>query len=414
MANTVVGAHFQGGLKAPGAKIRSYEALFPSNADSYSASSASIVRIDIPALSAGTYIDPRQSFLRFRMNVSGQSLQLDHSAACVIRRLTVSSASLGTQLESINNYNLLSNILIALTSDANTSLFALSTLMGTSETQVRMGAAIGSGFSREFAIPLMSILGLFSDRCIPASGFVLELQLEDVGVAFVGTAGGAVTLDRIAYCASLHDLGPDLYNAMLAGGGGSILVPAHSYRNFQLTGNLSSSQSFPIGVRQSALKHVLTVLRRTDVPLSTSTSRSLSDWQAGADIASWQFRLGAELWPSSPVTGWASMFAQLQKCMHTFNTTLSGLIGWTQFIRNAAFSTAASTTIGGFVIGLDAEPASWQKTESMLAGVNTTNSNLSLDLVYNTAPTVVSVVDAFCAYDLVLNFSPGNQVTASA
>lgn len=413
MASQVIPSHFQTGLKAPGARIRSYEAAFPSNADSYSMSSSNTVRIELPQLSAGTYIDPRQSFLRFRLTIAGQAVQLDHSAACIIRRLTVSSASLGTQLESINNYNLLANVLLDLTSDANTSLFALSTLMGTSESAVRMGAAISAGNSREFAIPLMSILGLFADKNLPAVGYVLELQLEDPAVAFVGATGATCTVDRISYVASLHDVGPELYNAMMASSGGSIMVPCHSYKCLQGSTNLSSSQTFPIGVRQSSVKHIFTVLRRSDSPLTTSTTRSLSDWQSGGDLQSYQFRIGAENWPASPVTGYPAMWANVQKCLHTFNTTLSGLIGYTQYIRNAAFSTAASTTIGAFLIGIDAEASCWQKSDAMLSGLNTTSSNVYLDLVYNSAPAVTSTIDFLCAHDLILAVS-GNQVTASA
>jgi hypothetical protein len=107
------------------------------------------------------------------------------------------------------------------------------------------------------------------------------------------------------------------------------------------------------------------------------------------------------------------MWANVQKCLHTFNTTLSGLIGYTQYIRNAAFSTAASTTIGAFLIGIDAEASCWQKSDAMLSGLNTTSSNVYLDLVYNSAPAVTSTIDFLCAHDLILAVS-GNQVTASA
>jgi hypothetical protein len=374
------------------------------------------VRIEIPQLSPGTFLDPLFSYLKFRLAVAGSNAQLDFSAACIIRRLTLSSAALGTQLEVIDRYNMLSNVLLSLTTDVDSANYSLSTLIGTSDTagEARLGATITAGTSREFCIPLMSIISLFGEKNIGMAGFTLELQLEDPAVCFVSSAAVTATVDRIAFCASLHDIGPDLYNAMLAASGGTLMVPCSSYRNFQGQTALVTNQSFPIGIRQSSVKHMLVALRRNDAGLSVSTTRSLSDLQPGGDLSSYQFRVGAELVPPNPVSGYSAMWAQCQKALHTYNTLLPGMIRYTSYIRNAAFSTAASTTFGGFLIGQDYEGASRHMSNQILSGLNTTNNiNVFLDLVYSTAPTTTSTIDFFCCYDVVLAIS-GNQVTASA
>jgi hypothetical protein len=415
MTSQVVPSHFQPGLKAPGARIRSYEAQFPSTNDTYAVSSSNTIRIEIPQLSPGTFLDPLQSYVKLSIAVAGAAAQLDFSAACVIRRLTVSSSSLGTQLEVIDRYNVLSNLLLSLTTEINCANYSLSTLIGTSETlnEPRQGATIAAGSSRTFCLPLMSILGLFAERNIPCTGFTLELQLEDTAQAFISASAVTATISQVSYCASLHDVGPQLYGAMTAASGGTLMVPCSSYRAFQATTSLSSNQSFPLGIRQSSVKHALVTMRRNDSSLTTTTTRSLSDTQS-LGLTSYIWRIGAENVPSNPVTGFAQQWAQLQKALHVYNTSLPGMIRYTQYIRDAAFSTAAATVFGGWCLGTDFEPSAWQKSHTMLSGLSTSNNvNVYLDCTWSTAPTVTATLDAFFAYDIVLAVN-GNQVTASA
>lgn len=415
-ASQVIPSHFQPGLKAPGARIRSFEQNFPSNNDTYAVSSSNTIRLEIPQLAPGCFLDPLQSYLKFTLAVAGANAQLDFSAACVVRRLTVSSSSLGTQLEVIDRYNVLSNLLLSLTTEINCHNYTLSTLMGTSElaTEPRQGATIANGSSRTFCIPLMSgILGLFAERNIPCTGFTLELQLEDTAVAFVSSAAVTATISQVAFCASLHDVGPQLYSAMTAASGGTLMIPCSSYRAFQATTALSTNQSFPLGIRQSSVKHALVTMRRSDAPITTTTTRSLSDTQS-LGLTSYIWRIGAENVPSNPVTGFAQQWAQLQKALHVYNTSLPGQIKYTQYIRDAAFSTGAATVFGGWALGQDFEPSAWQKSHTMLSGLNTSNNvNVYLDCTWSTAPTVTATLDAFFCYDIVLAVN-GNQVTASA
>jgi hypothetical protein len=386
--------------------------MFASQNDVYSGSSSTTVRIDIPAL-ANSFIDTQQSALRLRVNITGQDSTLDFSAACVIRSITVFSQGMGNQLETIGNYGLLSNTLLSVTSDFQTCEYANSVLMGSSESLVRQGATIAAGSSREFYLPLMSIMGLFSERALPAAGYTIQLQLEDSNLSFrsATTTAPTYTVDRIAYVASIHDVGPEIYGALMMANGGQTLIPASTYRSFESTVSTSSSQSFQIGVRASSIKGFIGVTRRNDA-LTTANTPSLSDCQSLGTLSSYQWRLGSEIKPQNPVTSYAGLFAELQKAYHTFNSGSAGMIDWSGFTRSAVYANATPAAIGSFAFGLDLEEASRQKTDTLLSGFNNTSGvNIFLDTTWSSGP-VAGTLNVWAHTDLVLAFSGNNQVVA--
>lgn len=402
-------SHMRFGLRPPGPKVRSYTSVFTSQNSSYSCSQSSSARIDIPALGSSV-IDTQQSALRLRATVTVADAQLDFTAASLIRSIQVYSQGQGNLLESIDNYGLLNNLLYSVVGDMQSCEYGLSVLVGHSETQPRQGAVITAGTSREFYLPMTSILGLFSERVLPAVGYTLVIQFQDTNIAVRASAQPTIVIDNLAYVASIHDLGADLYSALTMSSGGTVLIPATSYRSFEASTTTSSSQSIQVGVRASSIKGFIGCFRRSDT-LTLPTSRSLSDTQSGGTLSSYQFRLGSELKPATPPQSYAAFFYELQKAYHALSTNVPGMIDYTGFTRNAAWSTDTLNAFGAFALGLDLEEAARHKTDSSLSGYNNTSGqNVFVDFTWGNA--VASSFNIFAHIDTVLSVTGQNTVVA--
>jgi hypothetical protein len=400
--------HLRYGLRPVAPKVRAYTSIHTAQNSTYTCTSSTSARIDIPMLT-NSVIDTQQSALRIAITPSANTI-LDGGAHAVIRRLDVYSLGLGTLLESINNYGVLTNLLLNITSDNPHSMFAGSVLMGTSEVNGRSGSGLTVNTTTEYYLPLASILGCFSNRCLPASGFSIVITFEDTINAFrTATAAPTATISNLAYCATILDLGPSLYGALAASNGGTILVPTSSWRNFQSTLTTSTAQTVSIGARASSIKTLLCTMRRNDG--FTSLGRCLSDFQAGP-LASYQFRIGSTLMPQAPVAGISATFYELCKSFHLYGSGSATQIMRTQYARSAVYDgVGAQNDFGSFALAADLEPHMRNKSDVLLGGYsNTDGTAINLDLVYSAAP-VASTIDCFVHMDVVLAFT-GNNVTA--
>jgi hypothetical protein len=89
--------------------------LIPRSSGEYTPTGTNVIRIDLPP-SVG-FLDTSQSYLSFKLEITSATnqnvaapLQLDGDASSWIQRFELISAH-GTQLEYIDNYNLLCNML---------------------------------------------------------------------------------------------------------------------------------------------------------------------------------------------------------------------------------------------------------------------------------------------------------------
>lgn len=394
-------SHLSYGLKSalPG-KVRSETVLFSAMNSTYTGTLNNTVRIDIPQL-ANAFLDPLYSYLHFTISVAGQNATLDDSAACVINSLAVYSGGQQTLLEQINNYNLLHSMLYTLTSSITDQSFAWNTMSGMSPTTARQGVTINAGQSLTVAIPLVSILGLNSQKMLPMdSGFTLLLGLESPNVALVhAVAGASFSLSDISYVGAIHYLPPEVAQAIKSSSGPQTIIPCTTWRNFSATLTASTQNTAQFGIRASSLKNMLSVLRPA-ADLNSATANVLTNY-VRANTNSYQTLLGSSYTPLRPLTTLPQMFAELTKSLHFFATA------------NPTKITAASyggAGLGAFILGTDFEGMSRNKSESILGGVSTLGTNnLQISLGHNPASPVVQL-DTFFHQDCVLMFA-GDQVT---
>lgn len=271
-------------------QARSYMFKQKSEYTEYDVTKNNKIRINIPRLQR-TYLS-KDSYIRFRLNVqvkytaSGSlkagPVYIDRAGAYTLfDRLEVYDYMGGTLLENVSNIPELMIIL----NDIGASSDALSTKLeqnyGNEGSLIGMGDVDGNqyeirtsnsgqkiftgnwnnsvtavGFNTiEFAIPVPSFLGLFSDKFVPLhNGFTLDLYLNSKENVFISygmdqtsndnpldpadiTSATTITdawISGMEFCAQLMELGNEAENLVLASNGSEpLVIPSTFYRYFQ-------------------------------------------------------------------------------------------------------------------------------------------------------------------------------------
>jgi hypothetical protein len=265
------------GTKSGLPKIKSYQIPYSSTNLTYTVNSQTVIRCDIPPV-ANAYHETQSSFLSFRVSVATADLQLDNSAYAFFNTISVYSQGQSVLLEQVTDQALLAALLWDLTSSIDSTMQTYSTLAGFNETTRRQGATITAGTNRTFCIPLLSVLGLFSEKLLPACGYTLLLTLNNLTT--VGNSAGAptATIDNVFYYAMIHEMDPAIQNMIMSANNGVITVPVTSFRSYSSTVAANTySNSFAIGARFSILSPhgtTQTASRTSLPPISSALGRS--------------------------------------------------------------------------------------------------------------------------------------------
>jgi hypothetical protein len=265
-------------------QARSYMFKQKSEYTQYEMGKGTKVRINIPRLQR-TYLS-KDSYLRFRLNVEVSCTKNDKPAAplwlervgavALFDRIEVYDYLGGTLLEQVNNLPNLMTILndiftpldaydtkleatrgvtgtkitnSAFNSDnisfatANTGMELVSTKWNNDTTAADKSNTLTTAYvTYEFAIPIPSFIGIFSDKFVPLhNGFSIDLFLNNIQNAVISyddTNNNATNvtkafLTNFELCAQVMELGNDAENLVLASnGGGPLIIPSRFYRYF--------------------------------------------------------------------------------------------------------------------------------------------------------------------------------------
>jgi len=164
-----------------------YTANVPINAGNFS---SQVVSFTIPSgMSDSVFLDPASTTLSFTLTYSiatafagqsGLSLNLIGSGSSFWEQLVLYSNN--TPIETVNQYGLLQNFLLANTVSASERNGGISIAMGADTNSVNgidigyTGTA-GTTFRYNFTIPLLSVIGASSDKFIPV-GSINNLKLQ--------------------------------------------------------------------------------------------------------------------------------------------------------------------------------------------------------------------------------------------
>ena len=363
-------------------------------------------------LQSDCFMDTKQSYLRFRINnSSGANLRLDGSAHSVINRLRIEGPN-STELERIDQYNVLAQAMLDAQVSEDQSKTNLSCLAGTDYVQVlgpngafaTCGVRIDNGTSKTFCIPL-ALSGLLSnDRYVPLSEvrgpLRIEILLENLANCFTyvtaDTADFAdVTIDNVAFiaqCVTFNDQFMSDFRSIVAQRGG-LQWHGQTFRRVGTTldQNATGQGTMVINERARSIKSMFSIYRP---PLSTNKF----DRKIGARIFpvgsggtfSYQYRVGGKLYPSQQInvdaTNVGEAYAEMLKALGLLhNITRSSSITPSSYVSSviaqndgAGLDTIAAS--GRFIQAVDFENFNGEEMES---GLNTATNTLPIEVIVN-------------------------------
>jgi hypothetical protein len=430
-------------LKPSSGRGRSYRcSVQPTNASTFAPGSTAILYI--PCGRRATFLDPQQSYIKYTVvnneTTASSSLNFDNSGASVINRLDVFHAS--NQLESIQTYNVLYNILLDFTVNQGQRI-GCSNHFGfsagyTIPDSSRSGAVLGVGASTNnrltVCMPILSgVVGMLLDKMLPVGALNDDIRLEftfeqnAVGMVFSGTNQTAWSIVGVELELTYIELEDDTMSIVnsVTPLNGEIYMHGSSYRHYVSTVPTSTSGTFSTLVPQrfASTKGLLLAPRRS-TELTDGQSYSLSS-RINPNIDQYWFRLGSLLIPQKYVTlknssvttaGYAEGFQEVMKYFHSTNhPELSGVMAFPNFhVANTADttvgsggviapSTGANSWKNGFLIGQNFETYA-QKGDVIISGVNTLSAQTFFECNINTATssTATYTLDFYTNYDHIL------------
>ena len=396
------------------------------------------IAISVPSTGAGTYnlatyaiinfprcgfdyvFDPMNSFLRFKATIVDAAgiLILDHSANSFIQKLEVLHA--GNVLETIDNYQQLSAIMIDTQVDASARVSSLNMTAGCGTDGDARGARIENGAAngKWFSLTLLSgIVGSLSRNYIPVNDLQGSIQIritfsdyKQVGKWDTNLNTGsndAIKFSNIEFHANMIKLGPEVLSMIRTQ---EYTIYSETYTNFQQTLAANTTQLEQlIPSRYSSLKTVFVSMRDSDVASNTG-HQVYPNSRSSFGITDYCFRLGSEQIPPSRIRckdyGFLEAFEALKTSLHGGGNTLCsiGILNASNYIDETPTG-VDENSYGLFVIGNDFEGYSSGKSGSLLAGANTLGNDLYFSA--NFSAMAKSVIDFNLHYDMKLIIRDG-------
>ncbi len=421
-----------------------------------------VIRIDIPTGMRNTYLDPSGTFLRFKLSnatVAALDIEPDNSAVCVIRKLELYSAAGSNLLESVDNYNVLSQAMSSVqanpsdvynTGSVTSGYSSISTEVTVAATpavvagaataavaayhpKIRaqgmgpFGAKIVSGGHINVCIPLMSVIGTMGEKYIPlhalASDLRLEITLETAQKALLNTTSLAAvtyTISDLYLYTQMVQLGDEAQAAIDAMTGGVYTWHGSSWRNYQMTQAASgTSFSHLIPARFSSLKGLFITQRRDDQ--NAIARRTLTNLSQNL-LSYYQFRIGSVAMPQHRVFCGTTAdpspepFMELQRSLHALGQLhTGGLINKENWVFDGGIAEdddvesllANQNNSGKFIVGLELESFA-NKNDVIMSGISTLGQNIFYNPEYASTP-VAATLDAFANFDILFTISEGTM-----
>lgn len=407
------------------------------------------ITINIPTR-ANTALIPSESYLKgtFNLIVSTAS-----TSSCLescgwhqfIQRIRVFHGS--NLLEDIDNYGQLAKVLYdyQASEDAVKGRFSITTGTNPEFSGVGTGAAAlqnvrsvnrgratgvlattAGGTPFPFAINLISLVGALSQNSylplweMTAAPLRIEIVLQSSlnrAMMVQGGAGLSFTANNINYCGEFLELSDSVISAIKAGSSNPIQMVLPSWRTYtnsaQLPATTQTQISFPIPSKFSSLKSILVATRSSAGGDAVFPSSHCAFGVGSANSTGYQFRIGSEVLPSTPVASFPEIYNEVIKCFGSvadmqnqpsidrdafeLNTpnTASGLVE------------ASTEDSGSFLIGIDCEVYQNVDKASIFAGLNTNTSDIYAIVNYYAPGATTILQTAMASYDQVLVFESG-------
>ena len=272
----------------------------------YNDQSSNIIRIDLPP-SIG-FLDTQSSYLRFRVNVENNDVDLDagpcrmdNNCMSWCHRFEIISNN-GSVLESIENYNLLANLLHSATSPSdyrNTAGKLLDNQGSKAERTANMASPDGKMYCT--GLDCSGILG-GNSKYLPCQfiqgSLTMEFNLAPFNECFThsGSGRGKYSISDVEFVAECLQFGQDfnmVFEQQLRTAG--VDIAYHTYRAHTQSLIQSDNQNIQISQNSKSVKGCYCVMRDAN-KCRSSKYDSLSTYKSG-NLMDYQFDLGGRLFP---------------------------------------------------------------------------------------------------------------------
>lgn len=300
--------------------------LFVANQALQGQFNSQVISFSIPSGNSNSvFLDPTHTTLSFSLtyNVStassatGPIVKLLSSASSFWDQLTLYSNS--TPLEAVNQYGLLQNFLLQNTVNSSQRSGGISIAMGcdsNSNTGIELGHASISTFRYNFSIPLLSMIGVNSDKLFPV-GMVNNLQLQMTtatilpivayctAVATQPVFAQNFTLSEFSLNLKYVDIG-DMASSMLMSTlpDSRILYKSSTYTNSQVTipSGSSGAQQLLLQIRNTSVKSVYSQFGMSN-SVAVQSRISPNGYYDAINIStnSRQLQIGGMFFPNRPI-----------------------------------------------------------------------------------------------------------------
>jgi hypothetical protein len=397
------------------------------------------ITINIPC-NANTFLIPSESYLKFQLNAvigasdSTASFFDSQGAHSVIQRLRVYHGS--SLLQDIDNYADLAKILFDYQAALDTTQGRLSITTGTNASYggaaagdvkpINRGAAwgtLGASATRTvgtYCINLVSLVGaLAGNKYLPlhfaqAAPLRVELVIQQE-VNMLGAIDANVTgfnITNVEYIAEFLQMSSAAIDAIAQRAGGSLQMVVPDWRNytnsFAVSNNITISM--PVAAKFSSLKSIVVSSRMSTPSTSTGTDGYYAYSHVKNGLSQWTMRIGSEVLPSTAPNTDAEFFSEAAKCFGSLAD-----MNYQPSIDKDAFEAtpqaAVATNVinsGAFLVGLDCETYQNVDKTGIFAGMDTTTSDIFVNMVYGTVNSAASMnYNAFACFDNVIVFENG-------
>lgn len=294
-------------VKQRAVAARSYRTkITPSNGNTFT--DGDTVNIDLPGNLAGTYYNPNQWYMKFKVKNTDTTngVVLDRAgAASFIKRIQISQS--GAQIQDLNNWNVLYTALMD--TDASTEWKASTgaVLQGTRGDSLK-GESIAANGERIFCVPMcLNVLSNSTPhRLIPAfslGAIQWKLTLENAAVSTQGATGidnGKLLFTEIEFVCLMTELSPGAQAKVDAMTGGQYNILANSYMNAGASIQAGSTTfTANLGISVSSLERIIMVSRPQGT-VNDKTKFSLGN-RGKNKLLRFQYFINSEAYPQRPI-----------------------------------------------------------------------------------------------------------------
>jgi len=394
------------------------------------------ITIEIPTGRSGMHLFAANSYIEAKIIVNvnrkkeALKFNIDQNIYSIFKNIRVLHGT--SQLEQYSSCNRLWNCIYDLQRNKSEREGDTLTIMGGSDTLRTAGyefdfAAIvadETSFNSdpiEFAFVIPSaILGCLGSKALPlglmgASSIYLELELEAAGVALYAqdasiVAFNSFTVSDIYYNAKCVMLPSDVENLIIQSTGGSIVLPAVSYKS-EIKALSSGSSTFndKYSFQFSSIKNFMFFFINTLSYNGTLTKRAVTSRQS-CGLKEYNLNLNGINFPSQPISGTSKSYMELLRSYDMMTDTNSGgILSRPNYGTGSganANDTYSATVNYRSLYGLDLDRFN-HSSETLLSGTDTIGSSVNLVCNFSASTPANITVTAFVMYDILYTLNGG-------